>query len=66
MTETYNSINFNINEKVAVAIMQGYDFFDGTDNSRSTQYIGFAFTYSFLKNQSVNKQKKKAAIETDS
>jgi len=65
MTEICNSINFNISETVAVAVTQGYYFFDGTNSSRSTQYMGFAFTYNFLKPHSVNKQRKKAAIVSD-
>jgi hypothetical protein len=65
MTEICNSINFNISEKVAVAVLQGYYFFDGTNNNRSTQYMGFNLTYNFLKNHSVNKQRKKAAIVSD-
>ncbi|WP_107827967.1 hypothetical protein ABZR88_21300 [Mucilaginibacter yixingensis] len=62
MTEICNSINFNISANVAVAVTQGYYFFDGTNNSRSTQYMGFAFTYNFLRPHSVNKQRKKAAL----
>src|ERR1700748_1333468 len=65
MTEICNSINFNISEKVAVAVTQGYCFFDGTNSSRTAQYMGFALTYNFLKNHSVNKQRKKAAIISD-
>jgi hypothetical protein len=65
MTEICNSINFNISEKVAVAVTQGYYFFDGTNSSRSTQFMGFALTYNLLKNHSVNKQRKKAAIVSD-
>lgn len=65
MTEICNSINFNITERVAVAVTQGYYFFDGTNSSRSTQYMGFAFTYNFLKKHSVNIQRKKAAIISD-
>jgi len=65
MTEICNSINFNISENVAVAVTQGYVFFDGTNDSRSTQYMGFAFTYNFLKNHSVNKQRKKKALVSD-
>jgi len=65
MSEICNSINFNISEKVAVAVTQGYCFFDGTNSSRTAQYMGFAFTYNFLKNHSVNKQRKKAAIVSD-
>jgi hypothetical protein len=62
MTEICNSINFNISTTVAVAVTQGYSFFDGTNSSRSAQYMGFAFTYNFLRPHSVNKQRKKAAL----
>ncbi len=65
MTEICNSINFNISERWAVAVTQGYYFFDGINDSRSTQYMGFAVTYNFLKEHSVNKQRKKAAIISD-
>lgn len=62
MTEICNSINFNITTKVAIAITQGYVFFDGTNSNRSAQYMGFTFTYNFLRSHSVNNQRKKAAI----
>jgi len=62
MTEICNSINFNISTTVAVAVTQGYYFFDGTNSSRSAQYMGFAFTYNFLRPHSVNKQRKKEAL----
>lgn len=65
MTEICNSINFNITTKIAVAVTQGYVFYDGTNNSRSAQYMGFTFTYNFLKSHSVNNQRKKAAITKD-
>jgi hypothetical protein len=65
MTEICNSINFNITTKFAVAVTQGYMFFDGTNSSRSAQYMGFSFTYNFLQNHSVNNQRKKAAITKD-
>jgi hypothetical protein len=65
MTEIGNSINFNISTTIAVAVTQGYYFFDGTNNSRSTQYMGFSFTYNFLAPHSVNKQRKKEAIIKD-
>lgn len=65
MTEICNSINFNITEKLEVAVQQGYYFFDGTNSNRSTQYMGFSFTYNLLKNHSINKQRKKAAIVSD-
>jgi hypothetical protein len=64
MTEICNSINFNITTTVAVAVTQGYYFFDGTNSSRSTQYMGFAFTYNFLQKHSVNEQRKRKAIVT--
>lgn len=62
MTEICNSINFNISETVAVAVTQGYIFYDGTNDNRSTQYMGLAFTYNFLRPHSVNRQRKKAAL----
>ena len=65
MTEICNSINFNISTTVAVAVTQGYYFFDGTNSNRGAQYMGFAFTYNFLRPHSVNKQRKKAAIIKD-
>ena len=64
-TEICNSINFNISTKFALAVLQGYYFFDGSNSSRSTQYMGFSFTYNFLRNHSVNKQRKKKAIISD-
>ena len=65
MTEICNSINFNISERVAIAVTQGYVFFDGTNDSRSAQYMGFSFTYNLLKPHSVNLQRKKKAIVND-
>ena len=65
MTEICNSINFNISPDVAIAVTQGYLFFDGTNSSRSGQYMGFSFTYNFLKPHSVNRQRKKAALIKD-
>ncbi|WP_461448678.1 hypothetical protein [Mucilaginibacter sp.] len=65
MTEICNSINFNITTTVTVAITQGYYFFDGTNNSRSTQYVGFSLTYNFLKKHSTNRRRKRAAILSD-
>jgi hypothetical protein len=62
MTEICNSINFNISTTVAVAVTQGYEFFDGTNSNRSRQYMGFAFTYNLLRPHSVNRQRKKEAI----
>jgi hypothetical protein len=64
MSEICNSINFNISTTVAVAVTQGYVFFDGTNSGRSTQYMGFAFTYNFLRKHSVNNQRKKKALVT--
>ncbi len=65
MTEICNSINFNISENVALAVVQGYYFFDGTNDSRTAQYMGISFTYNFLRKHSVNKQRKKTAIISD-
>ena len=65
MTEICNSINFNISENVAIAVTQGYVFYDGTSDNRSAQYMGLAFTYNFLKPHSVNKQRKKKALVSD-
>ncbi|MGZ3754360.1 MAG: hypothetical protein ACXVAY_00125 [Mucilaginibacter sp.] len=65
MTEICNSINFNISANSTIAVVQGYYFFDGTNSNRSAQYMGFSFTYNFLKPHSVNKQRKKAAIVSD-
>jgi hypothetical protein len=65
MSEICNGINFNVSTTVAIAMVQGYMFFDGTNSARSTQYIGLNFTYNFLKPHSVNKQRKKAAIVSD-
>jgi hypothetical protein len=65
MSEICNGINFNVSTTFAIAMLQGYMFFDGTNNARSTQYIGINLTYNFLKPHSVNKQRKKAAIVSD-
>jgi len=65
MSEICNGINFNISPQAAIAMLQGYMFFDGTNSSRATQYIGINFTYNFLKPHSVNKQRKKTAIISD-
>ena len=64
VTEICNSINFNISTTVALAVTQGYYFFDGTNSSRNTQYMGFSFTYNFLLKHSVNEQRKKKALVT--
>jgi hypothetical protein len=60
MTEICNSINFNISTTMAIAVTQGYYFFDGTNSSRNAQYMGFSLTYNFLRPHSVNKQRKRA------
>jgi hypothetical protein len=65
MTEIENSINFNISEIVAVAVVQGYMSFDGTNSSRNTQYMGFSLTYNLIKKHSVNKQRKRKALISD-
>ena len=62
MTEICNSINFNISTTVAIAVTQGYYFFDGTNSSRSTQYMGFSLTYNFLAPHSVNNQRKRPPL----
>lgn len=65
MTEICNSINFNVTETVAVAVQQGYLFFDGTNDHRNEQYMGFTFTYNFLRKHSVNMRRKRKAIVSD-
>jgi hypothetical protein len=65
VTEICNSINFNITTNWALAVVQGYFYFDGTNSSRTAQYMGFNLTYNFLRSHSVNKQRKKAAIVSD-
>lgn len=65
MTEVCNSINFNISEKEALAVVRGYYFFDSTNNSRSTQFMGFSFTYNFLRKHGVNIQRKKKTLVND-
>lgn len=65
MTEICNSINFNITEILAVAVQQGYVFFDGTRDHRSEQYMGFTFTYNFLRKHSTNMRRKRKAIVSD-
>ena len=65
LTEICNSINFNVNENLAIVVTQGYMFIDGTNSSRTTQYMGFTFTYNFLKSHSVNKLRKRKAIVSD-
>lgn len=65
MTEICNSINFNVSEVFAVAVTQGYYFYDGTNSSRSAQYMGFSLTYNFLRKHSVNIQRKRKALISD-
>ena len=65
MTEVCNSINFNISENWALAVVQGYYYFDGTNSSRGTQYMGFNLTYNFLRKHSTNIRRKKDAIISD-
>lgn len=65
MSEICNGINFNVSTTFAIAMVQGYVFFDGTNSNRTGQYIGINLTYNFLKPHSVNKQRKKAAILSD-
>ncbi|MEO8884750.1 MAG: hypothetical protein ABI367_01730 [Mucilaginibacter sp.] len=65
VTEICNSINFNISEKLEVAILQGFYYFDGTNSSRNMQYMGLNLTYNLLKKHSVNLRRKKEAIISD-
>jgi len=65
MTEICNSINFNVTEVFAIAVQQGYLFFDGTNDHRNEQYMGFTFTYNFLRKHSVNMRRKRKAIVSD-
>ncbi len=65
MTEVCNSINFNISEIWAIAVTQGYYYFDGTNSNRGGQYMGFSLTYNFLKKHSVNINRKKKALVND-
>jgi hypothetical protein len=65
MTEICNSINFNIHENWALAILQGYEFFDGKTSKRETQYMGLNVTYNFLRPHSVNKRRKRMTILGD-
>ena len=65
MTEICNSINFNITEIWAIAVTQGYYYFDGTNSNRGAQYMGFSLTYNFLKKHSVNINRKKKALVSD-
>lgn len=65
MTEICNSINFNVTEVVAIAVQQGYLFFDGTNDHRNGQYMGFTLTYNFLRRHSVNMRRKRKAIISD-
>jgi len=65
MTEICNSINFNITEIWAIAVTQGYYYFDGTNSSRGAQYMGFSLTYNFLKKHGVNISRKKKALVSD-
>lgn len=65
MTEVCNSINFSISENWEVAVSQAYCYFDGTNSSRNTQYMGFNVTYNFLRKHSTNIRRKKEAIVSD-
>jgi len=65
MTEICNSINFNVTEIFAIAVQQGYLFFDGTNDHRNEQYMGFTFTYNFLRKHSTNMRRKRKAIISD-
>jgi len=65
MTEICNSINFDISETVAVAILQGYYFFDGENSNRTGQYVGLNLTYNFLRDHGVNKKRKHEMLIND-
>lgn len=65
MTEICNSLNFNASANFAVALTQGYYFFDGTNSNRPAQYMGISLTYNFLRNHSTNKRRKKEALIND-
>lgn len=65
ITEICNSINFSISENWEVAVSQAYCYFDGTNSSRATQYMGFNVTYNFLRKHSTNIRRKKQAIVSD-
>ncbi|QQL50136.1 hypothetical protein [Mucilaginibacter ginkgonis] len=65
LTEICNSINFNITERYAIAIVQGYEFFDGSNDNTNRQYMGLTFTYNFLKSHSTNLRRKRAALISD-
>ncbi len=62
MTEICNSINFNITEIWTLSILQGYYFIDGTNDNRSTQYMGLNVTYNFLKWHTLNHARKRKAL----
>jgi hypothetical protein len=62
MTEICNSINFNITEIWTLSILQGYYFMDGTNDNRSTQYMGLNVTYNFLKWHTLNHARKRKAL----
>jgi hypothetical protein len=65
MTEICYSINFNMTETVAVAVQQGYLFFDGTNDHRSEQYMGLTVTHNFLRKDSTNMRRKHKAIVSE-
>lgn len=62
MTEICNSINFNITEIWTLSILQGYYFIEGTNDNRSTQYMGLNVTYNFLKWHTLNHVRKRKAL----
>ncbi len=62
MTEICNSINFNITEIWTLSFLQGYYFIDGTNDNRSTQYMGLNVTYNFLKWHTLNHARKRKAL----
>ncbi len=62
MTEICNSINFNFSNDWAVAIVQGYYYFDGVNSNSNAQFFGLNFTHNFLKKNSINTTRKRKSL----
>ena len=62
MTEICNSINFNFSNYFAVALVQGYYFFDGKYSNSSAQFIGINLTYNLLKKNGTNDKLKRKSL----
>lgn len=62
MTEICNSINFNFSNDWAVAVVQGYYYFDGVTSNSTAQFFGLNFTHNFLKKNSINSTRKRKAL----